>query len=241
MTIMRQVFEILDEAKTWLSTTQVVSLIGGGTRPSVGRALRRLYYKNKITKALIPGDELGNMQWVSLGNLSKNFADAPPSFRQKRAKKPKLVLISGSPMGGKQFFASQGGHAMQVEQGVEQIITEWVAADKRFSAYDVTQELRTRANAGTAQVDPGSSGTVSVGGKTVPYIDHGLVNLTVRLLMGGGKFPTYTRQHTGVYFEYLPSSQAITTANSAPADPSSDPTGTPPSADGSSYDGTPSL
>lgn len=118
---------------------------------------------------------------------------------------------------------------MQIEQGVETVVSELVAADKKFSAHDVTKELRDRVNAGTIQVDPNLAGTAHVGGKSVTKIEHSFVKDTVHKIMTSGKF-AYDRSHNGTFFEYFPP---------APITPPT--TGTPTPTSGSSYDGGSTL
>lgn len=234
----------LERATTWLSTTDLVTLLGG-TRSSVGRALRYLYAEAFVNKKELPGCRRVTMQWLYAKYAGRHYPDATPQWSSKP------VVIKARPMQGKAIIAStpntqpnafaqlwkQGDLQMQIEQGIETVAAEWVAAEKTFTAHDITEELRKRVNDGSIQLDPGLAGTAHVGGKDVTRVEHIFVREGVRKLMGSNRFPDYTRQHNPAGFnEYLPIAKS---ASSTPATP--DPTGATPAADGSSYDGSSTL
>jgi hypothetical protein len=233
-----RVKEELQKATAWVSTTDMVGLVGG-SHSSVGRALRQLWTENIADKKSIAGDRYGRKQWLHLDHAGKNFQNAAiptktvwvkPGPKKVKTKKTRTQpLASITPINH-----SQGDLIMQIEQGVETIVGEFVAADKKFTAHDITKELRDRVNAGTIQVDPGLAGTAHVGGKDVTKIEHSFVRDAVHMLMTGNRFPNYGRAHTGTFFEYFPQAAA------PPAPASNDPS-TPPAADGGSYDGNSTL
>jgi len=247
------VLDELNHADRWLTTTEVMKRLEGViphcTRSSVGRALRRLQSAGLAVRKWIPGDQCGNRQWATTANSADaNFPEAKPTFRVKLApvkrvkkttKQPRLRLVKTIQVVNAvvQNNTNQGDLIMQIEQGVEAIVAEWVAADKKFSAHDVTKELRDRVNAGTLQVDPGVAGTVQVGGQTVTRVEHKFVRDAVHTLMVTGSF-NYDRAHNGDFFEYFPK-PAVVAAPPA-IDPANDPS-TPPTTDGGTYDGSSTL
>ena len=237
--VMDTVLQELRNATAWLSTNDLV-VKTGNTHSSVGRALRRLWTADKVTKLKMKADRYGRMQWATpLNGTDPLFmyatsptptVYAPTGKRKKKAKQLATITPINSTVAN-----NQGALIMQIEQGVEEIVTEFVKADKKFTAHDVTKELRDRVNAGTIQVDPGLAGTAHVGGKDVTKIEHALVRDAVHSLMTSGKFP-YDRSHTGQYFEYFPAAAA------PPAtDPNASSSNAPPSQDGGSYDGNSTL
>lgn len=125
---------------------------------------------------------------------------------------------------------------MNMEDAVAAVLKDFVAANKTFSAHDVTKEIRERANTGKITIDSVQD-TIRVGAATLLRIEHNDVKDEVVKLVAAGACPNYARVHNGVFFEYGP----VTTL---PADDdASDPTnpGSPPPTDGGSYDGTPTL
>jgi hypothetical protein len=218
----------LERATAWLSTTTLVTLLGG-TRSSVGRALRYLYAENLVHKKVIPGSKRVTMQWILSKYAGRHYPDATPVWTMK-AVVPATILSTN-------FTNPTGDLQMQIEQGVDTVVTEWVTAEKKFSAHDVTEELRKRVNDGSIQLDPGLAGTAYVGGKDVTKVEHKFIKEAVSKLMGSNRFPDYVREHNPAgFYEYLPIAQS---AGSAPA--AVDPAGTPPAASGSSYDGSSTL
>lgn len=117
-------------------------------------------------------------------------------------------------------------------KAVTEVVAELVAKQASFSAYDVTKALREKVNTGTFTIDPQETGTVFVGGKGVPKIEHEAVKGVVTECFHANEMPGYDRDHNGSYFEYKPVAAA--------PDPAAPPT-PPPITGGGSYDGTPTL
>lgn len=225
----------LERATTWLSTNDVVLAVGK-PHGSVGRALRRLWAEKGLAKAAMHHDRYGRMQWLLEAKNVPGVPDAQPPtqtiYKKRAAKKTNRQKKSNG--GAVATASTQGDLTMQIEQGVETVVAEWVAAGKKFSAHDVTKELRERVNQDKIQVDPGLAGTAHVGGRNVTKIEHDLVRDAVHMLMTSSKFD-YDRAHNGTHFEYFP-----LPANTVAATPSTDPSA-PPAADGGSYTGSSTL
>lgn len=186
----------LKSATAWLTTRDLANHML--SKPSsVGRSLRRLFYEGKVLKEKLAGDRYGRMQWIHVDNAGVGM-----SFG--RAASPNLTIVSLQAKPVTHTVPNIGGIIMQIEQGVDTIITEWVGAGRRFSAHEVTKELRNRANSGALQIDPGISGTISIGGKDVTKIEHNLVKEATHRAMLSGKFDSYDREHDGTHFEYFP-------------------------------------
>ncbi len=226
----------LEKAAAWLSTNDFVRIVG---RPhgSVGRALRRLWTEDVAAKTKMVGDRYGRMEWATVANAKDpNFAHAQPpkgTVYQKKSKKTKKSTGGSATVVGGFGTASQGDLIVQFEQGVETIVAELVAAEKTFSAHDITVELRDRVNAGTIQIDSNLAGTVQVAGKTVPKVEHSFIRDAVKALMRGNRFPDYTTQaNPAGYIEYLPIAKS---AGQTPDPVAPDPV------DGTTYDGGSTL
>lgn len=233
-----RVKEELQKATAWLSVVDMVDLVGGTPticHATVARALRKLWEESVAAKMKLPGDNHGRMQWIAMANAKLGFPDAKPvTVSAPKVKKPRTKKTkNGSPITPINTANNQGALIMQIEQGVESIVAELVAADKKFSAHDVTKTLRDRVNTGTIQVDPGLAGTAHVGGKDVTKIEHGYVRDAVHALMTGGKYPAYDRETNGTFWEYFPQAAA------APATPATTPDPNAPPA--APYDGNSTL
>ncbi len=226
--VMDTVLQELRTATAWLSTNDLVALTGK-SHPSVGRALRRLWYWDKVDKKKMSGDRFGRMQWATPQNgVDQSFPEADPptstvyvkKSSQQHAKRTRHngSLATITPISS----ANQGDLIMQIEQGVEAIVSKLVQDQIKFSAHDITAELRKQVNDGTIQVDPGLAGTVFVQslGKAVTKIEHPIVRDAVHALMTSGKYD-YDRTHNGDFFEYSPKAPDPASTGSAPAAPTS--------------------
>jgi hypothetical protein len=211
----------LEYATAWLSTNDVAAQlkISGS---SAGRALRRLRADGVVANKKLANDRFGRMQWISTLHLNSNFSDATTPtnilYVRKTAATPKT----------KQLTLPAGDLKMQIKMAVDVIVTEWVKANKAFSAHDVTVELRHRVNSGALQVDPGLAGTAKVGGKDVTNIEHAIVKEIVEQMWSDKDFLA-DRKHNGTYFTYDPN---ISPPSASPA-PAAD--------DGTNYDGNSTL
>lgn len=234
--VMDTIKQELEKATTWLSTNDVMQ-VTGRSRGSVGRALRRLADRQEVTKKVIALARPRHMQWATPRNAADPlflYAVAPgmPSKLKKTSKAtksqrvPQLHIIPSN--------STQGGLIMQIEQGVETIVSKLVQDQIKFSAHDVTAELRKQVNDGTLQVDPGLAGEVFVQSlnKKVTKIEHPIVRDAVHQLMTSGKYD-YDRVHNGSFFEYAPKADDSDPTN--PGTPQTPPVSSAP------YDGSSSL
>lgn len=90
---------------------------------------------------------------------------------------------------------------MALKDAVKMIVGEFVQERRTFSAWDVTLELRNRANKGLISFsDTGQ--TTDAGGSTVADVPHAVVRDEVHVLMQGEA--TYDRRSTGQYWSYEP-------------------------------------
>jgi hypothetical protein len=238
---MRRVMDLvlgeLALASAWMTTTEICEKMSR-KRGSVGRALRRLEARDSITKLKVLGDEMGNMEWAIPSKLP--LPHAAPKVRPKKLGKTRRVHMKHPVQMLSINLTNQGDLQMHIETGAEAIVVEWVAAEKTFSAHDVTEELRKRVNDGAAQLDPALAGTTHVGGKDVTKVEHTFVKAAVTKLMSGNRFPDYVREHNpGGFYEYKPIAKSAGLPATAP-DPAGS-SGTPPAASGSSYDGSSTL
>ena len=86
---------------------------------------------------------------------------------------------------------------------IETSVKMLVSTKTKFSAYDVTKDLRSRVADEVAVIDTAETGTVYVGGKSVAKIDHEIVKEAVHDIFSSGEMgDEYTRTHTGSYWEY---------------------------------------
>lgn len=232
MSVINEVFEELEKAKRWMTTTELTEKLNR-KRSSVGRALRRLYARDSVSKDLLP-DARNLRQWATKVNgADANFPAAPAGAnkptKKKKGKVPKLrVIASNPPLNA----TSQGDLDMQMKEAVETVLKEWVAAERKFSAHEVTIEIRNRVNAGTVTIDPDLAGTTTAPTGKVTNIKHDLVRPHVHTYMDSER--KYDQNmNPGGFFEYVPVKQADPDPNA----------GTPPAptTSGSTYDGSSTL
>jgi hypothetical protein len=233
MSIANEVFEELKKASRWMTTIELTELLNK-KHSSVGRALRHLWARSSAVRVRIPDYAAGYIsEWATVTNsVDANFPHAPQrpaKPRPKKAKVPKLRVVASNP---NLNTTSQGDLTMQIEQAVETVLKEWIPAEKKFSAHDVTREIRSRVNAGTITIDPALAGTAGTTTGPVTNIKHDLVRDAVHHQMTGVVTYTQDFNQAGNFFEYVPTKPV--------ADPN---TGTPPtpSTNGSTYDGSSTL
>lgn len=218
----------------WLTVAQLVVLIpaANGRDATVARALRKLRSEGHVAAQPVPGN--GRYRQWSYTNSSSS---APTrSSRTSRAVSVPTPATIATPAS-----LSKGRVPMTTFQNaIESIVNEFVAAQKTFSAFDITQELRERSNAGTTTIDPAETGTCHVNGGDVPRINHDQVRDYVHDLFANGKMSGYDRSNNGQYWQYGPAA-SIPDPDPSAAPASSGSNGTPPSTDGSSYDGNSTL
>ena len=112
---------------------------------------------------------------------------------------------------------------------IESTVKCFIDTKTKFSAYDVTKDLRSKVSDDAISIDVAETGTVHVGGKDVAKIDHEIVKEAVHDIFHSGEMVGYDRVHNGTHWEY---SEAV--------DPVSVPDDDAP-ADKDDYDGSPSL
>jgi hypothetical protein len=208
---------------TWLTVAQIVDLIPAAQSrsESVSRALRKLFEEGTVDRQVVPGAPRFK-QW---------------KFVSAAVVRPTRIATKGS--AGKQSATSgagrQSARSNTFQTAVEAVVTEFVTAQKSFSAHDVTNELRTAVNAGKAAIDKAETGIVHVSGAVVPKIEHDKVRALVHDLFDAGKMPSYDRANNGQFWTYAPAAQT-------PAPSGGDGSGSPPPpVDGSNYDGSSTL
>jgi hypothetical protein len=213
--------------RSWLTVAQIVDLIPTAKKrdETVARALRKLFAEGEVDRQVVPGTPRFK-QWMFTGSSTASPAPSAPTTTLAPQAKGSRKRSKGS--AGRQTMSNT------FQTAVESVITEFVAAQKAFSAYDVTKELRTATNAGTIAVDKAETGVVHVNGAEVPKIEHEKVKALVHDLFDAGKMPSYDRANNGQFWTYTPSSQTSV------ADPGNG-SGTPAPVNGGNYDGSSTL
>lgn len=275
------------KATTWLAVSDLVALIPSSKAPTIARALRAegssadvpgLVMHGGATATYkfmkIPGDTYGRKQWAMGVQDTTGWADAAPKLRPMTAKTKKQKAKAASAAGAQVVLNPRyQGIPMCLSPEVaakktllkavgDLVTTEFVPANKRFSAHDVTARLRQLVYeqvkelddkckaTGTRHtyvplVDHTETGKVHVKGLECAKVEHGDVREIVHELFNQGLLVGYDRTHNGQYFEYdlLANIQPVlpqaTVVSAPPATTSPDPApaGTP----GSSYDGSSTI
>ena len=213
-----KIVQELDKAPTWLTVTELMKRIRGSCDSTIARALRHLQTQGKVIGKKIDGHKNGRKKWRSSKYQTASVSTSPtntvPQRVTKMAAPNKPTLVAA----------------------VESLLTnEFLATNKKFSAYDVTARLRELIDVNSQSlpaIDTNETGTVYVHGRRIPRVEHEDVRDTIHEFYQQGKMTGYFRIHNGQYFEYeFPTPAA--------PDPTSDPgtTGT----DGSSYDGSSTI
>lgn len=231
MTVLKDLIaaELTNAPATWLTAEQLAARIPAAKQriSTVTRALRKLRAEGNVTSQVVAGDPKLRKQWSFV-------VGSVPVSRRRAAKRSARTSVQARALN--LTHQTRSLPMATFEAAVETIINEFVTGQKTFSAFDVTQELRTRSNAGTVVIDKAETGTVHVSGADTPKIEHDEVKRAVVDLFGAGKLAGYDRTHNGTYWQYGP-------AAAAPVDPSAAASGngSPPPVSGSSYDGSSSL
>lgn len=96
-----------------------------------------------------------------------------------------------------------------MEQAIRDEINAFVANGCEFSAHTITQNIRTKVNSGSLEIDSLSAATLA--GKQTQYIEHQIVRDLVHQICGFGNLPGYERKWnsvpnlpTGGYFIWAP-------------------------------------
>lgn len=225
---------------SWMTGHGVVLFLskeGYITTPSKVRgALGRLWRRGLVEKQHLL-DRYGSNEWrVTVTGIE--FAAEPwPRPKQSRTRRSKGsggTRTSSKGSSGRTGSMCIDPSKPSFTKAVTDVVAEFVAKKQTFSAYDVTKALREKVNTGTFTIDPQETGTVHVGGKGVPRIDHEEVKGVVTECFHASEMPGYDRDHNGQYFEYKPTTLPLDPAPVAP-DPATPPTSSTP------YDGTPTL
>lgn len=188
-------------------------------------------------------DRYGSKQW----QLTQYGASIPPT----PVKPPKVSKTRSSKGKGGTQKSSKGssgsGTTMcmpnkpTLVDATTKLVSELVAAQKTFSAYEVTKQLRELAKDGKVSIDKNETGSVWVTGVEVPKIVHDDIRDIVHDLFNNGKLSGYDRQHNGTYFEYQVATAPVAVTPVASVDPAADPVADAPVVDTGSYSGDPTL
>jgi hypothetical protein len=209
----------------------------------------------------IPGDSYGTSQWALTFTDTTKWDNAAPKVRPtiqrpKKQKKSPAASATGTTNqsygGWLMCLSATTASKLSLLKAVgDLVLNEFLPANKKFTAHDVTKRLRDivlaqakNHQAGVALVDPTETGTVWVQGMSVSKIAHEDVREIVHELFNSGALSGYYRVHNGQHFEYefgtapaqvaQPVAAAVqdpTVASTAPA------TGT----SGSAYDGSSTI
>jgi hypothetical protein len=210
----------------WLTVAQLVALIpqAQGRDETVARALRKLRAEGQVAAQPVPG----NARYRQWSYTSSRVSRIAARASQQASNAPQAPTSSPS-------SPSRRNSMSTFQTAIETVITDFVVAQKTFSAFEVTKELRERSNVGTVVIDKAETGSAHVNGIDVPRIEHDKVKAEVHDLFTQGKMAGYDRSNNGQYWQYGP-------AAAPPVDPAaSSGGGSPPPIDGSSYDGSSSL
>jgi hypothetical protein len=219
----------------WLTVAQLVVLIpaANGRDSTVARALRKLRSEGHVAAQPVPGNARYR-QWSHTNGSSSSAVS-----RGSRTSRASAVPTTPATVPSNNTAHSKGRITMSTFQtAIESVVNEFIAAQKTFSAFEITKELRDRSNAGTVTIDKAETGSVHVTGNDVPRIDHDQVKGVVVDLFSQGKMVGYDRSNNGQYWQYGPAA-----AVPAAPDPSASGggNGSPPPIDGGNYDGSSSL
>lgn len=274
-------------ATKWLAVSDLVTLITGAKAPTVARALRQegasadvpgLVMLGGVTATYkfkkIPGDTYGRKQWALGAADTTGWADAAPKLRPMTVKTKKaksasaggaVVALNPRYQGFPMCLSATTAAKTTLLTAVGDLVTkEFLPAQKRFSAHDVTARLRGLVydqakemddkcqTTGTRQtyvplVDSAQTGKVYVKGLEVAKVEHEDVKEIVHELFNSGAMAGYDRVHNGKYFEYdlvaniqpvLPQATVVSAPATTPADPT---TATPAGTAGSTYDGSSTI
>lgn len=234
--------------KLWLGTKDIEELLERllykRGRSSIRRGLSRLV-KFGFADVRKNHDSQHSKSWqlTQRGYQYANSAQAQQAATPKIGKTRRLKGAGGTQKSSKGSSGRQSTMCIDpskptFNKAVENTVCEFTSQQHAFSAYDITQAVRKKANDGTSGIDIAETGTVHVNGKDVPKVDHELVKGIVTELFNTGAMVGYDRTHNGTFFQYGPIAQS---APPAPATPSTSDPSTPPAGAGGNYDGSPTL
>lgn len=198
-------------------------------KKSVGGALRKLFAKDKTIRKVTVG--VGPRLWAlkSVYDSNQSLTIPPPPAKKQATKKTsprKRATIMCLP------------NKPTLVTAVTTVVNELMAAKKKFSAHDVTKEVRERASKSTITLDVNESGNVFHNGASVPRVQHDDVKEVVAHLFSTGEMSGYARLFNGTYMEYA---EAVATANDPSNNQASQDPVVPAVVDGGSYDGSSTI
>lgn len=247
----------LETADKWTCVSDLYAStnLNPGTIARILRSHPELFVSMRI-----PGDRYHRKQWAFHKKDTTNWGNAVPVKLTHPKKRKQLSLpvsassVSTPSYGGVTMCLSASAASKpSLVKAVGDLVTlEFIPAQKKFSAHDVTKRLREIVSQATSTtIDPSETGTVFIksANKAVPKIVHEDVRDIVHEVFNQGLMNGYGRQmNSGGFMEYdllsnlQTSSGPVTVTNPVP-DPSTatpDPTPTP-TADGSTYDGSSTI
>lgn len=210
------------------------------SRSGIGSSLRRLYHTGAVTSQKVSKKRGGYRKAWKLTASGAQLPTAPPPKKGRTRRSKGNVGTQQSSKGSSARTTNMciDPNKPTLNKAIEDVVGELIIAKKPFSAHDVKKELRDRVAKTTVVVDHAETGVVHVGGTPVARIDHDYVRDAVHELFHTGKMDGYDRVHTGSFWQYEPAQANTVLPDPAASTPSSS---TPPAADGSSYDGSPTL
>jgi hypothetical protein len=225
MTYKEQAFNILRAASgNWFDVQAIAVRITGACDETIGRALRKMYSEGVVDrKPANYAQPTGRKLWTIMPGAvlpirasAKKKKALQPSSKGSSGRIPTMCLPANKPT---LIAAIQG------------VVMANVDSQVKFTAHDITNQVRELVNQDHLKVDPAETDTVYVGGRNVPKIDHGDVKEIVHGLFNEGKMNGYDRSHTGQFWEYHP----VAATQAVPPSPVT------PSNDGSDYDGSSTI
>jgi hypothetical protein len=184
----------------WLTTGQLVKAIpqAAGRYETVARALRQLRFEG-LVKSRLHGRYC---QWTVTNGKTQPGQPVVPATPAPVSSTNPAASYKGS---SRRLPMCIPTNMPTFVQATKDLVAEFVASERTFSAYDVTTTLRERANTGKVTIDAAETGTVYVGGNNVPKVEHETVKGIVHDLHHGGEMSGYARTHNGSYWQYAPS------------------------------------
>lgn len=184
----------------WLTVEQIIKALpqAQGRYSTVARALRQLRADGRVQSR--PTGRY--REWtVANGKTNPGQPVVPATSAPVTQPKPAASYKGSS----RRIPMCTPTNMPTLVKATQDVVAEFVTAERTFSAYDVTTELRGRANDGKVIIDAAETGTVHVSGKNVPKIEHETVKGIVHDLHHGGEMKGYGRNYNGSYWEYAPS------------------------------------
>lgn len=245
-------------SRAWLKVSDIAALLEKQgykrSRGSIRRGLRRMQVFG-LADSRKAQDRYGSKEW-SLTQRGVAFANNPPTQVKASTKNPRQHTKIGNfgnntALGGSALTPVPGGTNMasnpsrpEFNKAVEDTVFEFTAAQKSFSAHEITQELRKKVDSGAVSInDPGQL-TIHTKNGVFPNILHDDVKEVVHELFGRQLLVGYDRSNNGTFWTYFPQTSPPPPAPATPT-PSSGGSSTPDdsstSGAGGSYDGNPTL